>query len=247
MVGIIAMFFTSLTSVLGHLCATKTPEEIKKYFNHFYSFNYVLGIIFFLGYYAVIDDVVAFLFGPGLELPRIVAFIITLNQFIAYLRNSQLLFRDASGTFYNDRWKTLAEGLTNLALSVLFVQIFPKEYGVVGVIVATIITTLLICDIVEPHIIFKYIFKQPARKFYIQNYSGIVLFGGCLLIMEMIHIDTKSSIAGILINGCISIAFSAVILTVLCMIDRSFRQECLVILRQAVDWLKKIGQRIGQK
>jgi hypothetical protein len=60
-----------------------------------------------LGYYAVIDSVVMLLFGFGLSVSRAIAFIITVNQFIQYMRNASLLFRNASGTFYNDRWKPI--------------------------------------------------------------------------------------------------------------------------------------------
>ena len=67
--------------------------------------------------------------------------------FIQFMRQATLLFRDATGTFYNDRWKPLVEGLLNIGLSILFVLIFPQDYNVVGVIVATIITNLFICHI----------------------------------------------------------------------------------------------------
>ena len=160
MVGIIGLFFTPLTSIIGHLCAEGDREKTHKYFNFFYSLNYLLAVVFFLGYYAVVDSVITLFFGPGLAVPHSVAFVITLNQFIQYMRNASLLFRNASGTFYYDRWKPIAEGVVNLVLSVFFVMVFPEELRVAGVIVATIITNLLICDTVEFHVVFKYAFGQ---------------------------------------------------------------------------------------
>ena len=61
------------------------------------------------------------LFGFGLDVSRAIIFIITLNHFIQYMRNASLLFRNASGTFYYDRWKPITEGIVNLVLSLLFV------------------------------------------------------------------------------------------------------------------------------
>ncbi|MBQ9179484.1 MAG: hypothetical protein IJ132_01630 [Firmicutes bacterium] len=50
MTGIIALFFTPMTTVIGHLCAAGNTDETKKYFDYFYTLNYVLGVVFFLGY-----------------------------------------------------------------------------------------------------------------------------------------------------------------------------------------------------
>ena len=247
MTGIISLFFTPLTSVIGHLCASCRPEEIKKEFDHFYTLNYVLGLIFFLGYYAVIDNVIMLFFGPGLGLSRVITYIMTLNGFVSYMRFSPLLFRDASGTFWNDRWKPAAEGLINLVLSVLFVKLFPEEYSVAGVIAATIVTILLICDIVEPHIIFKYVFKVPARGFYVMNYSGIALFACCLLAMEKLRVTDLPDAVQLLINGMISLALSAAVLLLLGMLDRKFANECRVIISQAGGWVRDRCSRRSNK
>lgn len=238
MVGIITLFFTPLTSVIGHLCAKGNQEKSKGYFDYFYCLNYVLGVIFFLGYYAVIDSVIALLFGTGLSVSHAIAFIITLNQFIQYMRNASLLFRNASGTFYNDRWKPIAEGVVNLILSLLFVTIFPEEYKVVGVIVATIITNLLICDTVEPFVVFKHVFGKSPRDFYIKNYTYIALFTLALFALTHITHTTDSPVAGILINGFISLGISFVVLAFVALVDKSFRNSVNTMCRAAVRGLR---------
>lgn len=128
----ISLFFTPLTSVVGHLCAAGDAETTKKYYDYFFCLNYILGVFFYLGYYAVIDNVVMLLFGTGLQVSRAIAFVITLNQFTQYMRKATLLFRDASGAFYYDRWKPIAEGLSNLVLSLIFVNAFPEQLRIVG-------------------------------------------------------------------------------------------------------------------
>jgi O-antigen/teichoic acid export membrane protein len=233
MVGIINLFFTPLTSVIGHLCAEGNKEKTREYFNYFYCLNYILGVVFFLGYYAVIDAVVRLLFGSGLSVSNAIAFIITLNQFIQYMRNAALLFRNASGTFYHDRWKPIAEGVVNLVLSLLFVMVFPEDYRVVGVIVATIITNLLICDIVEPFVIFKHVFGQKPGKFYIKNYAYIGLFVVALFVMTFLTTEQTNAISSILVNGCISVVVSFGLLAIVAVVDRDFRNEVLTMGRKA--------------
>ena len=243
MVGIITLFFTPLTSVMGHLCAEGNKEKSKGYFDFFFSLNYILGVVFFLGYYAVIDSVVALFFGPGLSVSHAIAFIITLNQFIQYMRNASLLFRNASGTFYYDRWKPIAEGVVNLILSLLFVMVFPEELRVVGVIVATIITNLLICDTVEPFVVFKYVFGQKPGKFYIKNYSYIGLFTLALILMTYLIRPVSSPITGIILNGFISISVSLITLGFVAIVDKAFRAEVCIMGRKVLEWSGRVRRR----
>lgn len=235
-VSIIALFFTPLPSVIGHLCAAGDVWETKRWFDRFYCLNYGLGVIFFLRYYAVIDEIVRVCFGPGLEMSRSIAFIITLNQFTAFMRKTALLFRDASGTFYYDRWKPIGEGIANLMLSLVFVNIFPEEYRIVGVIVATIITNLLICHIVDPYVVFKHAFSMSVKEYYIRNYSYIAMFTLSLVILTYLTISASSPVAGILINGFISFSVSMVTFGIVAVFDKSFRYEIFNMGRKAVEW-----------
>lgn len=239
MVGIISLFFIPLTSVVGHLCAEGNKNKIKEYFDYFYCLNYILGVFFFLGYYAVIDSVVTLLFDTGLLVSRAIAFIITLNQFIQYMRNSSLLFRNASGTFYNDRWKPIFEGVANLALSLLFVLIFPEDLKVVGVIVATIITNLLICDTVEPFVVFNHVFGRSPCKFIFKNYAYIILFTLALLVMTFVTRSTTSPMTGILVNGVTSVILSVATLSLVAFFDYSFRNEVIIMGRSVINWFRR--------
>ncbi len=230
--GVITLFFTPLTSVVGHLCAAGNKDRTKRYFDYFYCMNYILGVVFFLGYYAVIDYVVRICFGAGLEMSRAVAFIITLNQFTKYMRNTALLFRNASGAFYYDRWKPVIEGVVNLVLSLFFVKVFPEEYRVVGVIAATIITTLGICDIVDPYVVFRHAFNKKPYGFWIKNYAYIGVFVISLLGLSYLMRGCKNSVAGILVNGSISIGVSMAALGLVAVFDRAFRNEVLAMARK---------------
>ena len=216
MAGTISLFFNPLVSVIGHLCAEGDREKIKRQFDRFYFLNYVLGVVFFLGYYAVIDQTVRLCFGEGLEVSRTVSFIITLDGFVKFMRSSALLFRDASGTFYYDRWKPIAEGIVNLGLSLLFVQVFPEEYRTVGVIAATIITNLLICHIVDPYVVYRHVFGRPAKEYWMRNYAYIGLFVIALIMLN--YLETDRLIA----NGLISLGVSAAVLGLTVIADRAF-------------------------
>lgn len=225
--GIIGLFFTPLTSVIGHMYVSGSPDQAENYFHHFFYLNYLLGLVFFLGYYAVADNVITLCFGTGLKLPRGIVFVISLNQYTMFMRKSSLLFRDASGSFYHDRWKPVLEGIVNLILSLLFVRTFPENYRIVGVIAATIITTLVICDIVEPYVVYHHVFQKSPRRFYLRLYFCIGLFVAGLFIMEAIRWSCGNDFIEFLINGLMSVIVSLIVLGLSFLSDKSFRRELI--------------------
>lgn len=223
MVSFISLAFNPLTSVLGHMCAEEGNVNAIRYFRFFYTLNFILGVIFFLGYYAVIDNVIYMLLGSNLELSRAVAFVISFNSFVQFMRKAVLLFRDATGTFYYDRWKPLAEGLCNIVLSIVFVLVFPDELKVVGVIVATIITNLLICHIIEPYVLYKHFFKARVGKYYIRNFISILVFAAVLYLTNYCMVDVGSHLVQFILNGFIAVGIGLVVCAVAVLTNRDFR------------------------
>lgn len=227
MTNVLALFFTPLTSIIGHLCVKDSAEEINNYFNFFFMFNFIIGTIFFLGYYSIIDNLIEICFGQGLEMGKSVSIVITINYFIQFMRQATLLFRDATGTFYYDRWKPLFEGILNIILSIGFVYLFSwlfgDDYAVVGVIAATIITNLTICHIVEPYVLFKHAFHNSVKKYYLKNYICIAIFIVCLFALHFSLQQFENEWTELLVNGLISVAISAIPCLIIWLTNKDFR------------------------
>ncbi len=229
MVGVISLFFVPLTSVIGHMYVEQDKESVKKYFNFFHALNFVIGVIFFLGYYATIDNLVKLCFGlnDDLELSKSISFIITLNYFIQFMRQTTLLFRDATGTFYNDRWKPLIEGVMNIGLSIGFIYLFSyflgEDFAVVGVIVATIITNLFVSHIIEPYVFYKYALQIKATFYYIKNYIYMLSFTVALVALHFCLQTYTNEWKELLINGLISIGISIAVSIPIIFTDKDFR------------------------
>lgn len=244
--SLIVLFFTPLTSIIGHLAAESGEDTtmLRKYFNIFHTFNFVIGIVFYLGYYAIIDNLVTICFGADLEMSKAVSMVITINYFVQFMRQVTLTFRDATGTFYNDRWKPLFEGLLNASLSIgfvyLFSYLFGDDFAVVGVIVATIITNLSICHVVEPHVLYKYGFRASAKKYYIRNYSYIILFVLGVFILHVLMQTNSNEWIELLINGFISVGVSSTLCFIVILSDKDFRHH-------ATNFLHKIKDKLSNK
>ena len=225
--AILSLAFVSLTSVIGHIFA-KSRNKAEESFNRFYSANFMVGAVFFLGFYAVSDYLVSFLFSPDFYMGRSVIFIMTLNYFVQFLRQSALTFRDATGTFYMDRYKPLIEGFFNLTLSValalLLGGIYGEEQGVTGVILATVITNIVICHTVEPYVLFKYAFLKSSLPHIIRNYACILLFTAVLFLESRLLPDYTEGVRGFLISGAVSVFTSLALIFTALIFDKQLRK-----------------------
>ncbi len=226
--GVLKLVFTSLTSVLGHLYVEESKDNTRKYCEAFHLLNFIIGVVFFLGYYSIIDNLIAILFSTDLVVAKSISFVITLNGFVQFMRESCLVFRDATGTFYNDRWKPLIEGTVNIILSVLLVNLI----GVTGVIVATIITNLLICHIIEPYVLYKNAFLVFPKEYFIKNYSMIFLFFVVQLILNFCLQSFESQWLELLVNGCISVIVSIVTCALVMIFNKDSCKRILKIIRR---------------
>lgn len=226
MVNVIALVFTAMTSVVGHALVESNGDSKRRYFDFFHVLNFILGCVFFLGYYAVIDNLVTLLFGESLEIAKSISIVITINYFIQFMRQSIILFRDASGTFYYDRWRPIAEGVLNIGLSIGFVYLFNYLWGanfaVVGVIVATILTNLAISLVVEPFVLFKYTLNTTPLKFYVKNYYCIAIFVCILFALHFSMIKSDNQWVELFVNGGISLAFSLSVSTIVILCNKDF-------------------------
>lgn len=205
--NLVMLVFSSLTSVLGHLYVESGKEVTKRYSDAFHLLNFVLGIVVYLGYYAIINNLITLLFAENLLMDKMTVFVVTFNGFVFFMRRSVLLFRDATGTFYHDRWTPIAEGTANVILSIIFVQ----WLGVAGVILATVITTLLICHIVEPLMLYKHAFSTSPIAYFLRNFGMICLFFGALIVLDNCMVNMGNEWLTLLTNGCISVGISIVV------------------------------------
>jgi hypothetical protein len=144
------------------------------------------------------------------------------------MRRSTLTFRDATGSFYQDRWKPLVEGITNIILSIILVKLI----GVAGVIAATIITNLLICHAVEPYVLYKNAFNVSPKRFFMTNYGMILLFTLSLMGLNFCLQTVENSWVELVLNGFISVGVSVTVCIVVALLKRSQASQLVKMFKK---------------
>ena len=161
---IISQVFMSITASIGNLNALHTEKDIEKleetferiFFLNFWIYGFCSCCLWIL-----LNPFISLWLGESLLLDNFTVFIIVVNFYLYGMRKSALTFREATGAFYYDRWRPLAESTINITASI----ILAKSLGTAGVFLGTIISTLSTCIWIEPYVLFKHVFKKSTRKY----------------------------------------------------------------------------------
>lgn len=229
MVSLLNLFFSEITSILGHVNIKQSKESYFNQFKKVYSVNFILGIVFFMGFIAISDNIVEIMFTKNHIETRFIVVVIAFDYFLNFMRRSLVLFKRASGVIYEDRHRPLIEGIINIILSIILVQFL----GVGGVLVGTILTRLVVSFTFEPHVLFIYGFeKQNAKSFYKVHYGSFVVLIATSLIYILIPTFNYSSVyLNLLLNGLVSVALSIVVLFIVYLIFKPFKKSVNGILK----------------
>ena len=83
------------------------------------------------------------------------------------MRRPVLTFRDASGAFWNDRFKPLFESIINLLASIALAN----RYGIMGIFLGTLVSTVTTSLWVEPLVLYRNVFFLPLRDYFIRFFG----------------------------------------------------------------------------
>lgn len=146
-----AKFFESITASIGNLMVLEESGKKIKAFKITEFITALQASICFCGLYVLFNPFVELWVGKEYLFSEVVVTAMAFSFYLTYMRKAVLMFRDACGLYWNDRYKPLAESVINLAASIYLTV----HYGVIGVVVGGVISTLLTCFWVEPYVLFN--------------------------------------------------------------------------------------------
>ena len=188
--GILGSFVASI----GNLSVTDDKERV---FHVYKTLNF---IGFWIHSYAAVTFLV--MFNPFIKVwageeylfPMSVVFLIVLNFYMSGMRKVTLNFRDAMGLYWYDRYKPIFEVIVNLVVSIVLVI----EYGLVGVLLGTLISTVGVCFWVEALVTYKYGFKKKVshyfKMFTLYTASAVVIGGATYWVCELIDMGGLTAV-----------------------------------------------------
>jgi O-antigen/teichoic acid export membrane protein len=174
--------FSGITASVGNLGAMEDTSRVKKIFEvSFFVGQWMYGFAA-ICLYELLDPFIAYCFGENYVFSRSVVLILCINFFVTGMRRATLVFRDALGLFWYDRYKSIVEAVINLAASILLAM----RFGTVGVFGGTLISTAATSLWVEPYVLYRYALHAPVWQ-YLKKYGIYTLVvAGCWLLTDRI-------------------------------------------------------------
>ena len=158
---IVGQAFTAITGSVGNLEASENPDRILSVFHKIYFFNFYLIAFCTICLICLFQSFILLWVGESYLLDNLTVIVFVINFYINGMRKAILTFRDASASYYYDRYKPIVESIVNLVLSIIFIN----QWGLVGLLLATTISTLSTCSWVEPFVLYRHVFFEKFRDF----------------------------------------------------------------------------------
>lgn len=200
-------FFESITASIGNLMVLEEGSKKIKAFKITEFITALQATVCFCGLYVLFNPFLELWVGKEYLFSDTVVAAMAFSFYLTYMRKAVLMFRDACGLYWNDRYKPLAESVINLVASIYLTI----HHGVVGVVVSGIISTLLTCFWVEPYVLFNNGIDIKLKDYFVDylKFTAVALLA--TMVSKFIYgslfdkVTLVNFMAGILI--CISVTF----------------------------------------
>jgi O-antigen/teichoic acid export membrane protein len=154
--------FQGITASVGNLGATASKERVQTIFSSVFLLNHWLFSFAAICLFELLNPFIVLSFGEKYLFTTDIVWILCINFYIRGLTRSCLIFRNSLGLFWYDRYKSIAEALINLIVSIILAQ----RFGTFGVFMGTFISTVTTTLWIEPFVLYKYHFQTPVFPYY---------------------------------------------------------------------------------
>ena len=200
--GFTYLIFNALTASVGNLNAMEDKEKVVDRFDKIYFMGYWMTVFCSVSLLCLLNPFISLLWGETFDLPVVV--VIVLNFYLAEMRNPVMVFRDAMGLYWYDRFKPLYESLVNIVFSI----ILGKYLGILGVLIGTALSAIGVVCWMEPLVLYRHGFGCSCKAFF-KKY----LHNG--LIMVIIAVMTWFVCGMLVIDGWWGILYRAVLCVII--------------------------------
>lgn len=188
----------SITASIGNAGVTESKRTMSRAFSVLDLSSFFIYATLSILLFNVINPIVATFFGPTRTLPFSTVVIICTNFYLQAMRELLLSYKTSLGLYWEDRKRPIAEGLTNLISSI----ILGHFWGLNGILIGTMLTSVCINFVIEPRVIFHHGFGRSAYGFYLSNILRFILV---VVLSALTHMITSSVSISTMITGELAI------------------------------------------
>lgn len=181
LIMIISQVTAAITGSLGNFIAKEKTERSYELFKKIDFMNYWLYGFSTVCFVILINPFITLWLGDNFTLSWITIIVIGSNFLIDGLLNSLWTFRTTMGLFIQGKYRPIIAALINIIFSLILSQYL----GLIGVLLGTTVSKVLVNAWFDPYIIFKHGFKESPKKYYIRYLTRVLLL---VIITTIIYI-----------------------------------------------------------
>lgn len=168
--------FISMTSSVGNLLVTEKEEKRLEVFNKIQFLNFWIFSFASICIFCLIEPFITLWIGQKYILSKFVLITLVLNFFMQGMRRTMMSFKEAAGIFYEDRIVPIIESIINLVASIIFLKMF----GLPGVVLGTITSTLIVFLYSYPKYVYQRLFDKKGI-YYIKEIAKYLIIATLIL------------------------------------------------------------------
>lgn len=182
--SIIYRGLTGITASYGDLAINEGKKTQENVFNIIAFLSFFLFGLFAVGFYFLLTPFIEICFGNDFVLSPLVVTVISITFYLMGNLKTLDVVKEATGTFVVDRYASVIQAGVNLIFSIILTY----YYGIIGVVLGTLISTILVPLWNKPYIAYKYMFNKTPFKYFITQTKYLI---SLLLIVFVIYFVLK--------------------------------------------------------
>ncbi|HHX37630.1 MAG TPA: hypothetical protein GX717_06585, partial [Clostridiaceae bacterium] len=205
---------------IGNLHASADPGQVYLIFKVINFFTACIFGLASVGTFVVANEFISVWIGDKFVLSQLFALLIAIELYIMGLQKFLSTFRTSMGLFQQAKYRPVIGSILNVIFSIILVQ----YWDISGVIMGTILASLLTYMWYDPFIIYKHVFKKSAKEYYITNIEYVMvmfLAGGLSFFLSKLII--RSGVGYVIVATIISIIVTFGIIFVLYRKTKEFK------------------------
>ncbi|MDB8558411.1 lipopolysaccharide biosynthesis protein [Turicibacter sanguinis] len=163
--SLINTIFNSIENSFGDLIAHQEKEKIYLVYRAMNLCVFWLNSSFAIIMCVCLEPVIELWLGKNYLMGQSVVIILMISFYVSGMRRAINIVKSKSGIFYEDRFAPLCEACINLISSIIFV----KYFGISGIFMGTIISTLLVPFWIAPKLVYEKVFEKSFSE-YLKDY-----------------------------------------------------------------------------
>jgi len=185
--NILARAFDAVQASVGNLYAQGNRQRLEQIYDRLYFLCFWLFGFCAIALLCLMQPFISLFFGERYLLDSLTLVMLVISFYTMGMRSVLHVMRAAAGLYYRDWFKPIAESIVNLLASVILLQ----RFGVAGVFMGTIVSTVFVGTWVEAYIVHKHMLDGGLRRYLIQyaQYAWVTILVGLGSYMLLVQIN----------------------------------------------------------